>query len=441
MYAQVLPRYFNTNIYQSFRRTLTQYDFVCDAPSSYRHPLFARGRLDLLGGLVSKPQHQRKPFRGDSKTAPVNLALTSARLRARHAAFAASSFNSAHADAGEDDQDDEEGGVAEKEGGDSGAGGRDAAGEAQRSSSKRSRELSSKALEREEEKALKRSPPPPGYYYKTTAAGLLHKKHAAAAGSKAGGAEANARLPDDGRTKPLRPCPLCGKECSGGAALANHIKTHEREDAANGVASAIALMAAKVAAKVVAKYVAKTAAAQWAESAAEAARPTDAAAPMAATAPRLPAGPLEKPPKKQVRPCALCGKEFLGNVALVNHLERKHGGALPFASAAAAEEGGAPPPPAATAAAAGLGYTAKALLACGLCGKECVGGAALANHVKTHGRKTHGAPRTKAALKAASRPNPPTHPKYCDGLACACQHSRVTVSPIWVRQGAPSLFS
>ena len=81
MYAQVLPRYFNTNIYQSFRRTLTQYDFVCDAPSSYRHPLFARGRLDLLGGLVSKPRRHKTPKqKGVSMGFPGTFACLKSRL-------------------------------------------------------------------------------------------------------------------------------------------------------------------------------------------------------------------------------------------------------------------------------------------------------------------------------------------------------------------------
>ena len=249
-------------------------------------------------------------------------------------------------------------------------------------------------------------------------------------------------LPQDGRTKPLRPCPLCGKGCSGGAALANHIKTHGRQASFVPVAAVKKIAAA---AKIPAN--ARLHAGEYDGGSAE----HEASASTYST--HMQFQKLSKAPKqttkKSIFPCSLCGKEFMGSIALMNHIEQQH------SSSNGSNSSGDHLLSASTRMEPSHG--AKSVLLCEICGKECVGGAALANHIKTHGRQAFSSTSSSActatgagsAQKATTKRkmarkanvmnpsvnanNSAQHPKHCDGFACHCQHSRVTVHPILVK--------
>jgi len=227
-------------------------------------------------------------------------------------------------------------------------------------------------------------------------------------------------LPRDGRSKPLRPCPLCGKGCSGGAALANHIKTHSRLASSTMIGNHGAI----------AKATRKASRMSDDGSEEESEEEEEESEEHMQQKRQQVANKQKQSIKKPVFPCTLCGKEFMGHVALMHHIDRKHSSRRSSNSGSSKSHGNG----------------AKSVQWCEICGKECLGGAALANHTKTHGREaslssssssSSSSSKAKLAQKVVNpivnNNNNLQYPRHCDGLTCHCQHSHVAVSPILVR--------
>lgn len=86
MATQVLPNYFKTRSFESYVRQLNFYGFRKRAneegsASCFAHPLFLRGRLDLLKTIKKRKSVKKLPASATSRIAALEAEMTRARLR------------------------------------------------------------------------------------------------------------------------------------------------------------------------------------------------------------------------------------------------------------------------------------------------------------------------------------------------------------------------